>query len=305
MPYGTEPDNSLVQTFIAAQQLAAQRRRSQLEEAAMARDMEMARQQAEAAQDAASAQHRERQFQAGILSGNPIRAESAAKAYREQNPIGLLQFKRALQGEPGKPPDLGDIPEFQKLYPELTPGSPEFAARYNKWKREGQRPPMQINFGDKPVGESTAKDIGEYGTAISGLKNIKDMWQKEYGDNSLVDAAMNWFSERVPGSKENVYVARKTLVTQLAGRLLEGGVLKEAEYSRYMQMIPGPSDTGTAGAAKWDSIISGLEGALASRNQALTAAGYKPVTMGEQSPGVTLDFANMSDEELARIAGGG
>lgn len=231
-------------------------------------------------------------------------AEMVPEVFADPNKRGQLFAKIGeLEAKPKEGMDpQGELREYI-LASGDRPGAPGFLGRFNRYRLEGKRAgaaTTNLALG-KPVGESTVKDIGEYGTAIESLKNIKALWQKEYGDNTLVDAAANYFREQIPGTKENVYSARKTLVTQLAGRLLEGGVLKEAEYSRYVKMIPGPSDVGKAGEAKWESIITGLESALASRNRALESAGYRTVTPTSEAP---VDLSQMSDEDLARIAGG-
>jgi hypothetical protein len=313
---GVQMGASLADMFIAARDKRKQE--SQLAEAQKAADQEAMRQA-----DAAS---RERQFQAGIMSGDPIRSESAAKAYREQNPIGLLQFEKALQGEPGKAPDLGDIPEFQKLYPNLAPGSPEFAARYNRWKLERQRPPMQITLGDKALGLTGGQQSavqGELRGAATKLSMIDDVEQaiKDAGGHEVVSDLLRRKALQFGGTASNVIpgvlsaenqqklaqVARveaslATLNNKVINEL-SGAAVSESEMERIAKSLPLIEDPAPVRLTKINAWKRNL-GIIEKQGVDALMNGLRDQWSGAPTK-APIDMSQYSDEELARIAGGG
>lgn len=102
--------------------------------------------------------------------------------------------------------------------------------------------------GTKVVASEVAKNIGQYESADTLLKDLEKNWEARA---SGLGSSLKQF---IPGTEANLYSSSADLSAQNIGQILEGGKLTDSDYDRYKKMMPGASDTAAQAKDKFANI---------------------------------------------------
>jgi hypothetical protein len=114
-----------------------------------------------------------------------------------------------------------------------------------------------------------AKDLGALKSAMDALTDLQSNYQKN---------ASSWHSgatQYLPWTTDaKKYNDSAKLAAQVVGRLYEAGKLGDADYSRYMSLMPEPSDSNERAAAKFVSLQKGLAQLYDGQVEGLAKSGF-------------------------------
>lgn len=307
---GVNMGNAFASAFANTKARELQERQMQGQEEAAQRDLEAA--QAKAVSD--------QKF--NFLLGAHQRAEtpelkdSAMRTMQREFPEQALAYQKQINDLTQQQQEIGAFGQPKPLSPTtlarnleeagFEKGTPEYQAEMRRLM-DKKAAGVSVNIGEgKPLGEATVRDLSSIDAAIASVKSLNKVWDQNYSDNDALDVATNWIKKHAPAgmTPESLYEMRKTIVTQNLGRMLEGGVLREPDFKRYVAMIPGSDMVGEAGEQMWGDLIRELESLTTSKETRLKASGYAVPGGSSSSGGAQEDFTQMSDEELQRIVRG-
>lgn len=136
--------------------------------------------------------------------------------------------------------------------------------------------------GGKALNEGTAKELGE---ATSATKSAQDILNRFNGN---ADGVGGWLMSFIPRSDASKYEDRARVATQVIGTYLEGGKLTDADYPKYMKMIPKPGDSKEQARNKVDGIVQLIKTRQAAQKDALAGSGYNVRGIKDAAP--TINF---------------
>lgn len=120
----------------------------------------------------------------------------------------------------------------------------------------------------KQLAAGTAVSLGELGTAIDQLNEVKEAWQKSASGTG------SGLKSMFRGTEANEYEDLRDVAAQTIGGILEGGKLTNEDYERYKSMLPSPWDTESKALGKVENIRNLINLRKEGSIKALGATGY-------------------------------
>jgi hypothetical protein len=131
-----------------------------------------------------------------------------------------------------------------------------------------------------PAGEATK--IGGASAAVKNAQKILETWKSKAGDVG------SWLLSKLPATEASRYGDNARAAAQVIGTYLEGGKLTDADYPKYLAMLPQPGDSEKTAKNKVDAIETLIADRQAAEKQALTATGYDVSRIKDAKP--KIDF---------------
>ena len=192
-------------------------------------------------------------------------------------------------------------------------GTPEFIKAYAVAKKEDDRQKMAraSAAGGRTLAPTNVEGLADAQTAVGSVDALLRTFSQSVSSGDSVDRTISRAKGMVPNTAVAQYQNDADVTAQVVGTFLEGGKLAEADLPRYKKMMPQPGDSPETAQRKRDTIVSLIESRAAGRAQSLRSAGYnlpgrgdRPRTPPTTDTGGDINLNELSDEELARIAGG-
>lgn len=145
--------------------------------------------------------------------------------------------------------------------------------RENYWR--GQELAIKKKMAEKEKSEKTpkiaagtAKEIGEFDSAIEMMNRLED----DYNLNASQSGS--GLKSQFKGTAANTYEKNKGIAAQTIGQILEGGKLTDADYNRYLGMLPSATDTNAQAKEKAATIKALILSKKKGGVTALSQTGY-------------------------------
>ena len=119
----------------------------------------------------------------------------------------------------------------------------------------------------KQLPANLVEKIGGLDGAVNMLEALGEDWEKSTGPLSFV-------AQFIPMTPSSRYEDQKVVAAQVIGRELEGGVLKEPDFQRYLKMMPEASDSAARKENKIRAIRALIKESKRSKTDAWQASGY-------------------------------
>jgi hypothetical protein len=104
----------------------------------------------------------------------------------------------------------------------------------------------------KTIGSADARTLGEFETA----EKVADSVMKSFQDKTGI---LGGAAQYVPMTDAKTYNADREVAAQIIGRALEGGKLSDAEFPRYLGMLPSAGDSHKMATAKINALKNMLQ----------------------------------------------
>jgi hypothetical protein len=124
-------------------------------------------------------------------------------------------------------------------------------------------------LGDKPLSSGDVLKINEFNSAISDIKYLKDVIEK----NTDKLGPITGLEVLNPWSEKKKIQADIDRIKQTVGKSLEGGVLRKEDEEKYKKILAQMTDTPATAAYKVDSLLSALQRNLEDYVSLQTSAG--------------------------------
>jgi hypothetical protein len=196
------------------------------------------------------------------------------------------EAKRKFEGDEGaKKRWLEQKLAEAKLKQEAELKAADLAAQGSRTAAELEAKGKQVPA-SKMVASETAKDIGGFDGAMKLAEQLEGNWR---------DKAGSWHSgvtQYLPATDAKSYDDGLKMTAQTIGQILEGGKLTDADYARYVSMMPTAGDSEERAAEKFrllkQQILEKKRGSIAGAKQAgYDTSGFASVPETAPAPDLT------------------
>jgi hypothetical protein len=190
-----------------------------------------------------------------------LAAEAAAKKAEEEQRRFDLSYAQ-------KDRDIVSQARSRAAYADAMMGLKRDGLELQRQKLEADKA-ASAGSGGKPISGELASKLSGYDAADAILKDLGN----EY--DTKANGYGSWIASKIPGTDANSYKAGLKPKVQALGTALEGGKLTDADFDKYMEMVPIPGDTESQRNAKLEALKSSIKAKRDAEANTLRGAGYK------------------------------